>query len=185
MAGFEIRTSNSKKVTWLLYKQHYLNVSGLHLYYFLSLQGKGLFATKKFDKGDIILEEDPLVSCQFAWNAAYRYLACDYCMRLDSFLLLIAHLLHKLHSKNVSYFSRPLETPEQNVRRLSCKPDIVLPHANCFDINLENVATCDQCGILYCGEECRQQAFDTYHRSLCYDTTDAQHPIMVLLETWK
>ncbi|XP_013141688.1 PREDICTED: SET and MYND domain-containing protein 5 [Papilio polytes] len=135
MAGFEIRTSNSKK-------------------------GKGLFATKKFDKGDIILEEDPLVSCQFAWNAAYRYLACDYCMR-------------------------PLETPEQNVRRLSCKPDIVLPHANCFDINLENVATCDQCGTLYCGEECRQRAFDTYHRSLCYDTTDAQHPIMVLLETWK
>ncbi|CAK1585579.1 unnamed protein product [Parnassius mnemosyne] len=135
MDGFEIRTSNSKK-------------------------GKGLFATKKYDVGDVILEEDPLVSCQFAWNAAYRYLACDYCMR-------------------------PLETPEQNVRRLSCKPDIVLPHASCFDINLENVTTCDQCGILYCSEDCKQRAYEAFHRTLCYDTSDAQHPVMVLLETWK
>lgn len=45
------------------------------------LQGKGLFATKEFDINDIILEEVPFVSCQFAWNAAYKYLACDYCMR--------------------------------------------------------------------------------------------------------
>ncbi|CAG9787673.1 unnamed protein product [Diatraea saccharalis] len=135
MDGFEIRTSNSKK-------------------------GKGLFATKKYEQGAIILEEDPLVSCQFAWNAAYRYLACDYCMR-------------------------PLETPEQNVRRLSCKPDIVLPHSNCFETNLESVTTCNQCAVLYCSEICRIRAYDTYHRLLCYDTSDAQHPITVLLEAWK
>ncbi|KAJ8716760.1 hypothetical protein PYW07_003387 [Mythimna separata] len=135
MEGFEIRTSNSKK-------------------------GKGLFATKKYDQGDVILEEDPLVSCQFAWNAAYRYLACDYCMR-------------------------PLETPEQNVRRLSCKPDIVLPHSDIFEINIESITNCDQCGTLYCSEGCRQNAYVKYHRVLCHDSSDAQHPIVVLLETWK
>lgn len=41
-----------------------------------------MFATKNYEAGDIILEEDPLVSCQFAWNAAYKYIACDHCMRL-------------------------------------------------------------------------------------------------------
>ncbi|KAL0880318.1 hypothetical protein ABMA27_002770 [Loxostege sticticalis] len=135
MDGFEVRTSNSKK-------------------------GKGLFATKKFDQGDIILEEDPLISCQFAWNAAYRYLACDHCMK-------------------------PLETPEQNVRRLSCKPDIVLPHSNCVESNLECITSCDQCAVLYCSEACKQKAFATYHQTICYDTSNAQHPITILLEAWK
>ncbi|XP_026748892.1 histone-lysine N-trimethyltransferase SMYD5 [Galleria mellonella] len=135
MAGYEIRIANCKK-------------------------GKSLFATKQYEQGDVILEEDPLVSCQFAWNAAYRYLACDHCMR-------------------------PLETPEQNVRRLSCKPDIVLPHSNCYESNLENVTTCDHCGVLYCCESCKQQAYVIYHRSLCHDISDVQHPVMVLLEAWK
>jgi hypothetical protein len=44
-------------------------------------QGKGLFALKPFKAGDVIFEEKPLVCCQFAWNAAYGYLACDFCMR--------------------------------------------------------------------------------------------------------
>ncbi|CAG4930487.1 histone-lysine N-trimethyltransferase SMYD5 [Colias croceus] len=135
MAGFVVRTTNGKK-------------------------GKALFATKQYNEGDVILEEDPLVSCQFAWNAAYRYMACDHCMR-------------------------PLETPEQNVRRLAAKPDIVLPHANNFEADLMNVASCNQCGILYCCEGCRDVAQVAYHRSLCYDQTDARHPIHILLEAWK
>ncbi|XP_046978047.1 histone-lysine N-trimethyltransferase SMYD5 [Vanessa cardui] len=135
MEGFEIRISNSKK-------------------------GKGLFATKQFNEGDIILEEEPLVSCQFAWNAAYRYLACDHCMR-------------------------PLETPEQNVIRLSGKPDILLPHSNCFEDDLLNITSCNQCGILYCSEECKVNSLAIYHRTLCYIQNDAHHPINLLIETWK
>lgn len=82
MEGFEVRTSNSKKVNIMIFRK----LSELKLLYpdfiiYFVFQGKGLFATRKFDQGDIILEEDPLVSCQFAWNAAYRYLACDHCMR--------------------------------------------------------------------------------------------------------
>lgn len=44
-------------------------------------QGKGLFATLNFKAGDVIFEERPLVSCQFLWNAAYGYLACDFCLK--------------------------------------------------------------------------------------------------------
>ncbi|XP_050678963.1 histone-lysine N-trimethyltransferase SMYD5 isoform X1 [Leptidea sinapis] len=135
MTGYEVRNTNGKK-------------------------GKGLFAIKQFNKGDVILEEDPLVSCQFAWNAAYRYMACDYCMR-------------------------PLETPEQNVRRLAAKPDIVLPHAGNFEADLMNVNSCGQCESLYCCEDCKQRAYNSYHRLLCYDQADARHPIHILLEAWK
>ncbi|XP_061714524.1 histone-lysine N-trimethyltransferase SMYD5 isoform X2 [Cydia pomonella] len=122
--------------------------------------GKAMFSTKNYEPGDIILEEDPLVSCQFAWNAAYKYIACDHCMR-------------------------PLETPEQNVRRLSANPDMVLPHPDCYDLCLDNITSCDQCGAYYCSESCQQQAYAKYHRTICYDTNDLQHPIAVLLEAWK
>lgn len=135
MEGYEVRTSNNKK-------------------------GKALFATKMYNKGDVILEEDPLVSCQFAWNAAYRYLACDHCMT-------------------------PLETPEQNVQRLSCKPDIILPHSDCYETNVGNIMNCDNCGVLYCSEGCKQKALVTYHALLCHDSSNTQHPIVVLLEAWK
>ncbi|CAK1555209.1 unnamed protein product [Leptosia nina] len=135
MAGYEVRITNGKK-------------------------GKGLFAKKIFNEGDVILEEDPLVSCQFAWNVAYRYLACDHCMK-------------------------PLETPEHNVRRLAAKPDIALPYADHFEEELMTVTSCDQCRILYCSEDCKEKAKINYHRLLCYDQTDAGHPIHILLEAWK
>ncbi len=54
--------------------------------------GRGLFATRSFAKGETILAETPLVSCQHAWNAAYGYAACHLCLT-------------------------PLETAEQNARR--------------------------------------------------------------------
>lgn len=82
-------------------------------------------------------------------------------------------------------FFRPLETPEQNVRRLSAKPDIVLPHSNCFETDLLNITSCNQCGILYCSEDCKENSYSIYHRSLCYIQNETQHPINVLIETWK
>lgn len=44
-------------------------------------QGRALFANKLIKQGETILEEVPLVSSQFSWNAAYKYLACEYCMK--------------------------------------------------------------------------------------------------------
>lgn len=135
MEGFEIRPVNSKK-------------------------GKGLFASKSFDEGDIILEENPIVSCQFTWNAACKYKACDFCMR-------------------------PLETAEENVRRLTAKPDIILPHPDCCTTNLLSPVSCDSCGSLYCSQTCKSSAFNSYHRVLCYNPQDTNHPLAQLNDAWK
>lgn len=85
-------------------------------------QGKGLFALKKFNPGDIIFEERPLVCAQFLWNQAYGYLACDYCMK-------------------------PLETAEENVRRLAGIPDLCLPYSECCGIKKEECVDCPYCEV--------------------------------------
>lgn len=65
-------------------------------------KGRGMISQKHFKEGDIILEEKAFVCCQFSWNYAYGYLACDHCMR-------------------------PLETTEENVRRLASDQSISVP----------------------------------------------------------
>ncbi|GFY08289.1 SET and MYND domain-containing protein 5 [Trichonephila clavipes] len=82
--------------------------------------GKGLFALSKFNKGDVIFEERPLVCAQFLWNQAYGYLACDYCMR-------------------------PLETAEENVRRLTDMSDLVLPYPECCATRKDECVECPYC----------------------------------------
>ncbi len=71
-------------------------------FYHLPNQGRGLVATKPIAEGDVIFTEEPLVSAQFLWNKSCKYSACDHCLR-------------------------PLETVEQNIRRLTKDPDFVLP----------------------------------------------------------
>lgn len=44
-------------------------------------KGNGLFAKRQIKSGETIFEENPLVSAQFSWNAAYGYNACDHCLR--------------------------------------------------------------------------------------------------------
>ena len=46
-----------------------------------ALRGRALFATRDFQKGDIILKEAPIVAAQFCWNKTCKYHACDYCLR--------------------------------------------------------------------------------------------------------
>lgn len=44
------------------------------------LQGKCLVANKHFQPDDVILREEPFVSCQFSWNSYYGYRACSHCL---------------------------------------------------------------------------------------------------------
>jgi len=90
----------------------------------LSEQGKGLFATRDYEEGEVIFSERPLVSAQFAWNAAYRYLACDYCMR-------------------------SLETAEQMGRRLTGNASLVLPHSQCCSVQPSEHVYCHCCSVSY------------------------------------
>ncbi|XP_023722899.2 SET and MYND domain-containing protein 5 [Cryptotermes secundus] len=125
-------------------------------------KGKGLFAVKPFKAGDVIFEERPLVCCQFAWNAAYGYLACDFCMR-------------------------PLEGAEENVRRLTGKKDIVLPYPHCCPTNRNSHTQCPSCGVWYCSSTCQEQAWNQYHRTLCLQSHShhPNHPLEQLNGAWK
>uniref|UniRef100_A0A1B0CIA3 SET domain-containing protein n=1 Tax=Lutzomyia longipalpis TaxID=7200 RepID=A0A1B0CIA3_LUTLO len=119
-------------------------------------KGKCLRATRKFRKGEAIIEESPLISCQFPWNAFYGYRACS---------------------------QLPLETAEECARRLADDPTITLPYPEHCSIlkSLTAQVKCLECGVAYCSESCRTEAFQKYHKTLCKLKT----PLQGLLEMWR
>ncbi|RZF33401.1 hypothetical protein LSTR_LSTR015362 [Laodelphax striatellus] len=123
------------------------------------IEGRGVVATRDFKTDDTIFEEEPLVCCQFSWNAAYGYLACDHCMR-------------------------PLETTEENVRRLTMCREIVLPFTELCPTNKTAHSFCPSCHVQYCSEKCKATAWEQYHRTLCQNM-DYCHPLHELNEEWK
>ncbi|KAL5274297.1 SMYD5 family protein [Megaselia abdita] len=132
----------------------------------MSIPGKGraMISQKSFSVGDIIFEEEAFVSCQFSWNVAYGYLACDHCMR-------------------------PLETTEQNVRRLASDQSLSVPFQEHDPTKqwLDHFCVCVQCGVKYCSEDCRVDALKKYHKVACMGNfrQDDSHPINILNDTWK
>lgn len=137
-------------------------VSLIKVWFINNIKGKGLFATRTIRKGTTIFIERPVVCAQFLWNAAYKYRACDHCMR-------------------------SLETAEENARRLSGKHLLVLPHPEQCTIRKELHQACPQCQVKYCSMECRQVAFEQYHRVLCLGPSkdDPKHPLNQLQEAWR
>ncbi|XP_003706005.2 SET and MYND domain containing, class 5 [Megachile rotundata] len=127
-----------------------------------SEKGKGLFALRSFKDGDTILEEKPIVCCQFSWNLDYKYLACDNCLK-------------------------PLETAEENVHRLTGNSTIILPHPECCETKKDLITECSECGTKYCSIECQNEAYSRYHSTLCLHSRerDESHPLIQLNETWK
>ncbi|XP_078668531.1 protein-lysine N-trimethyltransferase SMYD5-like isoform X1 [Branchiostoma floridae x Branchiostoma belcheri] len=126
------------------------------------VKGKCLHATRSFKQGEIIFREKPVVSCQFLWNAMYKYTACDHCMR-------------------------SMETAEAMSRRLANSPSLVLPFPQCCAIKQVEHVTCPHCQVAYCTESCRQEAWNKYHRVLCLGPSvhDSEHPLNKLAETWR
>lgn len=123
-----------------------------------------MVSTKALNTDDIIFEEEPFVSCQFSWNAAYGYAACDHCMR-------------------------PLETITENIRRLANQPALAVPLTE-YDPTaqwLKQFTSCSKCRVRYCSEECRIEALKRYHRIACLGSyrNDNSHPINKLNEIWK
>ncbi len=122
-----------------------------------------MISKKNFKEDEKILMEKPFVSCQFAWNQFYQYKACEYCLR-------------------------PLESAEENVRRLTEDFTIKLPYLkeNCTT-NKQLHCVCEQCGLEYCSIECKQSALNEYHQVLCLGQSrlDSNHPYNVLMDTWR
>ena len=105
--------------------------------------GHGLFATRAFAQGETVLSETPLVSCQHAWNEFYGYSSCHLCLS-------------------------PLETAEENARRLSDSAAVLLPHSECCRTRPGFHVECEGCQVRYCSEQCRREAWNAFHKTLCY-----------------
>lgn len=110
---------------------------------------------------EVILQEAPLVCSQFSWNKAYGYLACDFCMF-------------------------PLESAEQNIRRLTFDQPIILPYPEADptkDVQQKHTQ-CQECSAQFCSEDCLVQAKKKYHGLMCRHLSPNQ-PFDQINEIWK
>jgi hypothetical protein len=83
---------------------------------------------------------------------------------------------------------KPLETTEENIRRLINDPKFKLPYyAECCETNKTVFSKCEKCQIDYCSNECKKEAFLLYHQVLCLGEHrfNPEHPINLLLDAWK
>nr|XP_002127168.1 SET and MYND domain-containing protein 5 isoform X1 [Ciona intestinalis] len=124
-----------------------------------NVKGFGLFSTEDISSDSVILEEDPIISCQFSWNKLYKYRACDYCMK-------------------------SLETTEEMCKRLAQNPGLKLPYHECCESNPVTYVHCQN--EIYCSMECREKAYNEFHKILCpsSDLID-RNALEILDETWR
>ena len=100
-----------------------------HLKEINSRKGRGLFASKNFDKNDVIFEEKSLVNVQESSNR-YEALVCNHCH---------AFLGHKSHQ--IQFLSKTINYQDLISNLLEEKA----------------IVQC-QCGQLYCGNQCYHHA---------------------------
>lgn len=123
-------------------------------------KGRGLFTTRPLMKNEVIFEERPLICCQFSWNRFYGYKGCDYCLK-------------------------PLESPQDNARRLLRDNSFVLPitpDASDGDSSVQ-IFQCSSCGTEYCSEACRVASANEYHSFVCCSGQD--NPFFQLEQEWR
>ncbi|KER23493.1 hypothetical protein T265_08617 [Opisthorchis viverrini] len=126
-------------------------------------RGRGIVAARGIQAGETLFTEVPLLCCQFSWNRLYGYQACDHCLC-------------------------PLESAQANARRLTGRPDLILPQPECGSlVSTVRPTHCPQCGVTYCTPECMQSAADTYHAVICPKDPQlpADHPFTRLDELWR
>lgn len=117
-------------------------------------RGKGVFATRRFMKGEVVLRESPLVAMQHARNKP-RALVCASCFK---FVGSIEQQLEWCECVN----------PTNGPSRTSAIVDRPwnLPLSNSF--HMPRPVPCACCSsVVYCSEVCREQAWSGYHCILC------------------
>lgn len=149
-----------------------------------------MFATRNIDADETILEEKPFVSAQFSWNSTYKYRTCEYCLRyvkiknnyFPPILLLLIIVIA---------FCSPLETAVENVARLAGDKSASLPFPECCPTTKRGGQSqqtkCPHCSVAYCSEDCRIEAAQKYHFTICLKeaTNNIDHPINSLIDAWK
>ena len=120
-----------------------------------------MISQTKITADEVIHAESPLVSSQFSWNKAYGYLACDHCLF-------------------------PLESAQDNIRRLTFDPSIILPYPEADPTKEvhEKIVQCDECGVKYCSLACQEEAKTNYHDLMCPHQTAGQS-LDGINEIWK
>lgn len=123
-------------------------------------KGHGIVAKSGIPKDTVIIEEDPIISCQFPFNAHF-FPACGFCMK-------------------------SLEQRERMLQRLSGRSDTIQLPAHGFKEDIRQPVYCDVCNEenQYCDEVCKQRAWRDFHRFTCTGGRD-EHPIYALIEYWK
>ena len=81
----------------------------------------------------------------------------------------------------------PLETAQENVSRLTGDPNVILPHNECCQTRVTFHVNCPYCGVSYCSKQCQEEAWASFHKTLCLRTNppDPAHPLLQLDELWK
>jgi SET and MYND domain-containing protein 5 len=85
------------------------------------------------------------------------------------------------------FLLRPLETAQENARRLTANPHLVLPNSDCDETVKEAQEICPHCATNFCSLSCKENAWNHYHKTLCTGTlgTLSDHPLEKLNEAWK
>lgn len=104
-------------------------------------------------------------------------------------IVLSAILFHYLYIKrlNCLLFSfRPLETAMENAKRLTGKKELILPHLECCTTKQETITPCPDCQAEYCSVNCKDEAFEKYHRTICTHSKElyTNHPLALLNDLW-
>ncbi|KAH8421196.1 hypothetical protein KR009_006024, partial [Drosophila setifemur] len=122
----------------------------------IPVKGRAMIATKGLAAGVVIFEEEPFVSSQFSWNTTHGYASCYHCMR-------------------------PLETVQENVRRLASDPhvEVPLPQYDPTTARAAQFTQCERCEVRYCSEDCLMEAQKRY----VFTTSDAYKTLMVIMGT--
>ncbi|CAF3005973.1 unnamed protein product [Rotaria socialis] len=128
------------------------------------VKGRQIIAKRIYQSGELIFHEQPLVSAQFEWNKLYKYSACECCLY-------------------------PLESCEQNVRRLCQDSAIVILHPEC-DPNRnmdQRIVRCPKCNEMFCSTTCYQQAMNNYHFTLCQSNENQEKDQLIrhIIDLWR
>ncbi|KAJ3693637.1 hypothetical protein LUZ60_009117 [Juncus effusus] len=142
--------------------------------------GKGVFATKEFKEGDLVLKDQILVGAQHSSNKVDCYV-CSYCFKfIGSIEIQIGRKLYlqslglncetKCHEDSFSHTEKDeidRELPPKELIEALLNENLSLPFSNQFD--LPKVVSCPgNCEEEhYCSQLCADADWDSYHTLLC------------------
>jgi hypothetical protein len=147
----------------IINNQHHVTVRDINGH-----RGKGLFATRSFSKDEIILSERPLVALQHVSNRQSAA-CCGQCFKFLGNL-----------QEQIQYHEQSLNLLDTTEEMMDDEDALVVAPIFHFETSLECVGNC---GILYCSDNCRSEAYELHHKHLCVGPIqEPEHPLILFKE---